>query len=149
VLAPNDLNDPEDIMNADVATSPLAAPDTRSSRVQIWTGRVLTGLVSVLLLVDAAAKLVPLAPVVEATQRLGFGVDVIRPIGFVLAASTILHLVRRTQLLGALLVTAYLGGATATHVHTQTSFWCPVLMGTLLWIAYGLRSSQLRSFVLS
>ena len=66
-----------------------------------------------------------------------------------LAVSTLLHLIPRTQLLGALLVTAYLGGATATHVHTGTPFWFPVVMGVILWIAYGLRSPQLRALVLS
>ena len=57
--------------------------------------------------------------------------------------------VRRTQLVGAVLVSAYLGGATATHVHSGTPFWFPVVMGVILWIAYGLRSPQLRALVLS
>ena len=127
----------------------LASPPLALSRAGIWTGRVLTGLVVAFLLVDAVAKLIPLAAVVEATQKLGFGIDVIRPLGLVLAASTLLHLVRRTEILGAVLVTAYLGGATATHVHAGTPFWFPVVMGVILWIAYGLRSPQLRAFVLS
>ena len=108
-----------------------------------------TGLVAAFLSVDAVAKLIPLAPVVEATQNLGFSADVIRPLGLVLAVSTALHVVPRTRLLGAVLLSAYLGGATATHVHAGTPFWCPVAMGVILWIAYGLRSSQLRSLVLS
>lgn len=86
---------------------------------------------------------------VEASQKLGLGVDVIRPLGLVLLVSTLLHVVPRTQLLGAVLVTAYLGGATATHVLTGTPFWFPVVMGLVLWIAYGLRSPQLRTFVIS
>lgn len=124
----------------------LASPPVA---IRTWTGRVLTGLIAAFLLLDAVAKLIPLAPVVEATQKLGFSVDVIRPLGLVLAVSTLLHLVPRTQLVGAVLVTAYLGGATATHVHSGTPFWFPVVMGALLWIAYGLRSSQLRALVLS
>jgi DoxX-like family len=136
-------------MDAVLASPPLATRTTGTSRAGVWTGRVLTGLCAAFLLVDAIAKLIPLAPVVEGTLKLGFSVDVIRPLGLVLAASTLLHLVRRTQLLGAVLVTAYLGGATATNVHSGAPFWMPVVMGVILWIAYGLRSPQLRALVLS
>jgi hypothetical protein len=128
-----------------LASLPLA---TGTSRAGVWTGRVLTGLIATFLLVDAGAKLIPLTPVVEASQKLGIGVDLVRSLGVVLALSTLLHLARRTQLLGAVLVTAYLGGATATHVTTGTPFWFPVVMGVLLWVAYGLRNPQLRAFVL-
>ena len=133
-------------MNLVLPSPPQA---TTSSRTSVWIGRVLTGIIASFLLVDAVAKLIPLAPVVEGTRRLGFSVDVIRPLGLVLAVSTLLHLARRTQLLGAVLVTAYLGGATATHVHAATPFWFPVVMGVLFWIAYGLRNPQLRALVLS
>ena len=136
-------------MDTALASPPLAIPTTGTSRAGVWTGRVLAGLIVAFLLVDAVAKLIPLAPVVEGTQKLGFSVDVIRPLGLVLAVSALLHVVRRTQLLGAVLVTAYLGGATATHVHSGTPFWFPVVMGVVLWIAYGLRSQELRSLVLS
>ncbi|HEY4187657.1 MAG TPA: DoxX family protein [Polyangia bacterium] len=129
---------------------PVALPFTvRGPRTLLWTGRVLTGLIAAVLLVDAIAKLLQLAPVVEGTQKLGFAISVIRPLGVVLALSTLLHLIPRLQLLGAVLVTAYLGGATATLVHAGTPFWFPVAMGTLLWIAYYLRSPRLRSFLAS
>lgn len=132
-----------------LAPPPLGAAPVGPSRVGVWTGRVLTGLILAFLLLDAVGKLIPLALVVEATQKLGLSVDVVRPLGLVLAVSSVLHLLRRTQLVGAVLVTAYLGGATATHVHSNTPIWFPVVMGTLLWIAYGLRSPQLRALALS
>lgn len=137
-------------MNHLLSSPPLTAEagTATGSRGQIWTGRVLTGLVVAFLLVDAGAKLVPLAPVVEASQKLGIGMGVIRSLGLVLAVSTLLHVFRRTQLLGAVLVTAYLGGATATHVLSSTPFWFPIMMGVVLWVGYGLRSRQLRSLVL-
>ena len=122
---------------------------THGSRAQVWTGRVLTGLIVAFLLLDAIGKLIPLAPVVEGTQKVGYAVDVIRPLGVVLAVSALLHLIRPTQFVGAVLLTAYLGGATATHVRIGTPFWMPVLMGVILWIAYALRSSRLRAFILS
>jgi hypothetical protein len=143
-------NIPEDLMDTALASPPVTTTTTTgTSRVGVWTGRVVTGLIVAFLLVDAGAKLVPLAPVVEASQKLGISLDVVRTLGLVLAVSTVLHVIRRTQLLGAVLVTAYLGGATATHVNSGTPFWFPVAMGVLLWIAYGLRSPQLRALVLS
>ena len=130
-----------------LASSPLIV--TRGSPALVWTGRVLTGLIVAFLLLDALGKLLMLAPVIEGTQKVGYAIEVIRPLGFVLAVSALLHLVPRTQFLGAVLLTAYLGGATATHVRMGAPFWMPVVMGVLLWVAYVLRSSQLRAFVLS
>jgi len=117
-----------------------------ASRAQVWTGRVLTGLIVAFLVLDATGKLIPLAPVIEGTQRLGYAVEIIRPLGVVLAVSTLLHVLGRTQLLGAVLLTAYLGGATATLVRAGMPFWFPVAMGALLWISYYLRSPRLRAF---
>lgn len=123
-------------------TTPLAA---RSSRTSLWVGRAFTGLVIAFLLADALAKLMAVAPVVEATQRLGYAVAVIRPLGVLLAVSALLHLIPRTQLIGALLLTAYLGGATATHVRSGTPFWFPVVLGAIIWLTYYLRSPSLRA----
>jgi hypothetical protein len=128
--------------------TPTTSLGAHSSRILLWIGRVLTGLVVTFLLVDAIAKLIPLAPVVEASRQLGFAVEVIRPLGVVLA-STLLHVIPRTQFIGALLLTAYLGGATATHVHTGTPFWFPVVMGVIIWVTYYLRSPSLRALLLS
>ena len=132
------------------ATLPARQLDTRRpSRAPLWVGRVVGGLVVAFLLADALAKLLVLPAVVEATQRLGYSVGVIRPLGVVLALATLLHIIPRTQFLGALLVTAYLGGATATHVHSGTPFWFAVGMGAILWVTYFLRSPHLRAFLLS
>jgi hypothetical protein len=132
--------------NVLVSTNRLGAGNSRTS---LWTGRVLTGLVVTFLLLDALAKLMVLAPVVEATRQLGYAVGVIRPLGVLLAVSTLLHVFPRTQFVGALLLTAYLGGATATHVRSGTPFWFGVAMGAIIWIAYYLRSPSLRAFFLS
>jgi len=130
-----------------VLISPLRSPP--ESRALAITGRVLTGLIVTFLLLDAIGKLVPVEPVIEGTQKLGYAVEVIRPLGVVLGVSTLLHVIPRTQLVGAVLLTAYLGGATATHVRTGTPFWFAITMGVVLWIAYGLRSPRLRAFLLS
>ena len=118
-----------------------------TSKHTVWIGRTLSGLVAAFLALDAAMKLVLVTPVVEATERLGYPMATARPLGLVLLASTILSLVPRTQVIGALLVTAYLGGATATHVRVGDPFWFPIAMGVLLWAGLVLRTPRLRALL--
>jgi len=113
----------------------------------VWTGRILTGLIVAFLLVDSVGKLIPLAAYVEGTKQAGYAVELLRPLGFLLAIPTLLHLVPRTQFFGALLLTAYFGGAVATHVRAGTSFWFPVVFCIILWAAYVMRSARLRAFL--
>ena len=118
-----------------------------TSKQTVWLGRTLSGLVAAFLALDAVMKLVLVTPVVEATERLGYPIATARPLGLVLLASTILSLVPRTQVIGALLVTAYLGGATATHVRVGDPFWFPIAMGVLLWAGLVLRTPRLRALI--
>ena len=135
---------------ANVAPSPVTlARSSSEPRALVWTGRVLTGLIVAFLLVDAIGKLMPLAPYVEGTQKVGFGIELLRPLGLALAIPTLLHVIPRTQFFGAVLLTAYFGGAVATHVHVGTSFWFPVAFGVILWLAYAMRCPRLRTFLLS
>ncbi len=129
-----------------VATPTVSEPASRSTWL-VWTGRALTFLVAAFLLFDGAIKLVPIAAVIEAMPRLGYAVELARPIGLVLVACTALHLLPRTQLLGALLVTAYLGGATASHVRVGAPYWFPILMGVILWAGFACRSPRLRALL--
>jgi hypothetical protein len=133
----------------DDRSSRLSGASRAPRRTGLWIGRVVTGLCAAFLLVDAGGKLLMLAPYVEGTRQVGYALGVLRPLGVVLALATLLHLFARTQLLGALLLTAYLGGATATHVRMGQAFWFPVAMGAILWIAYALRSPRLRALILS
>jgi hypothetical protein len=135
--------------NVLTSTTILGARSPRASRTGLWIGRVLTGLCGAFLLFDALGKLLMLAPYVEGTLKVGYTIGVLRPLGVVLALSTLLHLLPRTQFVGALLLTAYLGGATATHVRIGQPFWFPIAMGAILWIAYALRSRSLRALILS
>ena len=118
-----------------------------TSKRTVWVGRILSGLVAAFLALDAVMKLVLITPVVEATERLGYPIATARPLGLVLLASTILSLVPRTQVIGALLVTAYLGGATATHVRVGDPFWFPIAVGVLLWAGLVLRTPRLRALL--
>ena len=87
-----------------------------ASRGALRTGAVLSALAALFLLFDGAMKLVKPAPVVEATVQLGFSEGVIVPLGIVLLVCTALYLLAPTAVLGAILLTGYLGGAVATHV---------------------------------
>ena len=127
--------------------SPTAPPAALPSKKLLWTGRVLTGLVATFLLFDGVIKLIPIAAVIGAMRRLGYPVEIARHLGLLLVTCTLLHLISRTQVLGALLLTAYLGGAIATHVRVGDSFWFPVVMGVLLWVGLSLRRPSLRALL--
>jgi hypothetical protein len=120
------------------------------SKVALWTGRVLSILPALFLLFDAVMKLVKPAPVVEATIRMGYSESVILPLGIILLVSTILYLIPRTAVLGAILLTGYLGGAVDAHVRAGDTLFemlFPVIFGALLWGGLVLRDRGLRSFV--
>jgi hypothetical protein len=131
-----------------VLTSPALVAAPVSNKL-VWTGRVLTGLAVAFLVFDAVVKLVPIAVVVESCQRLGFPAELARNLGLVLLGSTLLHVIPRTQVVGTLLLTAYLGGATATHVRIGDPFWFPILMGIILWAGLCLRNPRLRGLLVA
>lgn len=102
------------------------------------------------LLVDALMKFVKPAAVVEATVQLGYPESVILPLGIVLAVSTILYLVPRTAILGAILLTGYLGGAVATHVRVggpAFSIIFPIVFGILIWAGLYLRDPRMSAVI--
>ena len=115
----------------------------------LWAGRIASGLPALFLLVDGVMKLVKPAPVVEGTIRLGYPESVILPLGIVLIACTIVYLIPRTSILGAILLTGYLGGAVATHVRVGEAFSVsfPILFGVLLWGGLYLRDDRLRALI--
>jgi hypothetical protein len=120
------------------------------SKTTLWAGRGLSGLAALFLLMDGVMKLVKPAPVVEATLRLGFPESALTAVGIVLIACTVLYLVPRTAILGAMLLTGYLGGAVATHVRAASTAFetvFPVIFGIILWGGLWLRDSRLRALV--
>lgn len=116
-----------------------------------WAGYIISGLPALLLLLDAIGKLVKPEPVVTGTLELGYHESVIVPLGIVLLGATILYLVPRTAILGAILITAYLGGAVATHVRVGNPLFThtlvPVYLGILIWFGLYLRDERLRALV--
>src|SRR5262245_10564955 len=113
------------------------------SKGSLWTGRILSWLPALFLIVDAVAKFMKPAPVVEATVKLGYSETAIVPIGALLLVSTILYLIPQTCVLGAILLTGYLGGAVATHVRAGSPMFThvlfPVYFGIMIWLGLYLR----------
>ena len=126
------------------------AEPTSVSKKAVWAGRIISWLPALFLLVDAVFKLIKPAPVVEATVRLGYPESLIVGLGIVLLLCTILYLIPITSVLGAILLTGYLGGAVATHVRVGESLFSivfPIIFGVLLWFGLYLRDSRLRSLI--
>lgn len=120
------------------------------SKKTLWAGRIVSGLPALFLLVDAVMKLIKPAPVVEGTVQLGYSESVIVPLGIVLLVCTVLYLIPRTAILGAILLTGYLGGAVATHVRAGEGAFpilFPIFFGLLLWGGLWLRDERLRALV--
>ena len=103
------------------------------------------------LLFDSVSKLVLEQHVVEATTKIGYPLDVIRPLGFIGLACTILYAIPRTSILGAILLTGYLGGAIASKVRIEDPMFSSVLFGLyfgiLVWGGLYLRDERLRALV--
>ena len=120
------------------------------SKGALWAARIITGLVALFLLMDGVMKLVKPAFVVEETMRLGYPERVIVPIGIVLIVCTILYLIPKTAVLGAILLTGYLGGAVATHVRAGEPVFSVVfaiVFGVLVWLGLYLRNPTLRLLI--
>ena len=120
------------------------------SNKALWTGRILSALAALFLLADGVAKLFKPAPVVEGTVQLGYPESVIVGLGIVLTACTILYLIPRTSVLGAILLTGYLGGAVATHVRVGGPLFnviFPDIFGALVWGGLYLRDARLRALI--
>jgi hypothetical protein len=115
-----------------------------------WLGWVLSGLAIAFLLMDAAMKLLALPIAVEAGGELGFaGADMARGLGIILLVCTLLYVAPQTAVLGAVLLTGYLGGAVATHVRVGSPLFTHILfgvyLGLVLWGGLYLRDARLRA----
>lgn len=124
---------------------------TTTSRKALWTGRIMTGLVATFLAVDAIAKLVRIQPVIEGSQQLGYPPSTVLTIGVLLLGSLIVYLIPRTALIGAVLLTGYLGGAIATHIRVENPLFShtlfPTYVAALIWGGLYLRDRRVRALL--
>lgn len=116
-----------------------------------WAGLIMSGLVVLFLLFDAAIKLVPLEVVTTTMTALGYPAELARTLGILTLICTVLYAVPRTSVLGAILLTAYLGGAIATHVRIGSPLFSHTLfgvyLGLLAWGGLFLRDRRLRDLI--
>jgi hypothetical protein len=121
-----------------------------NSKGALWTGRIISWLAAAFMLLDGVMKLVKPAPVVEGTLKLGYPESTITGIGITLLLCTALYLIPRTSILGAALVTGYLGGAVASQVRVGADLFSlafPVIFGVLVWLGLWLRNERLRNLL--
>jgi hypothetical protein len=118
------------------------------SAPRLWAGRIMSALAILFLLFDTAGKLLRLTPFVEGTTQLGYPASAVLGIGIIELLCLVSYLIPRAAILGAVLLTGYLGGAVATHVRlgsplfTHTLF--PIYVGVLIWGGLYLRDPRLR-----
>jgi hypothetical protein len=117
----------------------------------VWAGRLLSGLVVVFLLFDGAIKLIPLDIVVETSQQLRIPVELARPLGVITLLCTILYAIPRTSVLGAIVLTGYMGGAIYTHLRVGSPLFSHTLFGVYLslfiWGGLWLRDPRVRALI--
>ena len=120
------------------------------SKKMLWAGRIISALPTLFLLLDGIMKLFKPTFVIDATVQLGYQESVIFALGIVLTTCTILYVIPRTSVLGAILLTGYLGGAVASHLRADASLFAvsfPIIVGVLVWGGLVLRDSQLRLLI--
>ena len=112
--------------------------------MRLWTGRIIGAWIVLFLAFDGIVKILKVSGAVEGTVRVGYPDRLIVPIGIVELACVAAYIIPRTSIIGAILLTGYLGGATATQVRVENP-WAllPVLMGVLTWAALWLRDGSL------
>jgi hypothetical protein len=127
-----------------------AAGGQAISKVQVWAGRILSGVAALFFVMDGVMKLLKPAFVVKATVELGYPESEIVGIGVVLLVCTLLYVFPRTSILGAILLTGYLGGAIASKVRIEAK-WSDVVFalvfGCLVWTGLWLRDTRVRNFL--
>ncbi|MDB5289091.1 MAG: rane protein [Phycisphaerales bacterium] len=138
------------MMQAFVDGSATASGQTISN-MQLWAGRVISGLAALFFLMDGVMKLVKPAVVVKASvQELGYPESAIVGIGVVLLACTLLYVFPRTAIFGAILLTGYLGGAVASQVRVNAK-WSnivfPLVFAFLAWGGLWLRDIRVRNLL--
>jgi hypothetical protein len=121
------------------------------SRGRLWTGRVLSTLGVLFLVMDAVMKLMKLQPVLDTFPKLGWPVSLVIPLGTLLLLCVIVYVIPQTSMLGAILLTGYLGGAVATHTRIGDPLFSHILFPTyialLLWGGLFLREERLRALL--
>ncbi|MGZ6104880.1 MAG: DoxX family protein [Vulcanimicrobiaceae bacterium] len=121
-----------------------------SSEKRLWAGRIVSAIAVLFLLLDGVIHVMNIAPVVEAFARLGFPDTLALYIGIIELVCIAVYVIPRTAVLGAVLLTGYLGGAVATQVRAGSTLFeamFPIILGVLIWSGLLLRDDRLRALI--
>ena len=122
-----------------------------SGKGMIWAGRIVSALPILFLTFDSVIKLIKIQAVNDAMAQLGYPDSLSRPLGALLLACVLVYVIPQTSVLGAILLTGYLGGAVATHLRHQDPLFShvlfPVYVGVLVWLGIFLRDKRIRALV--
>jgi hypothetical protein len=125
-------------------SDPNVAPVSKAS---LWAGYIASAVPVLMLLFSGALKLAKPTAVVEEFDRLGWPERLILGLGVMEIACAVLYAIPRTAVLGAILITGYLGGAVATHLRIGDPFFGPIIPGVLVWVGLYLRDARLRALL--
>jgi DoxX-like family len=125
----------------------LAMQSAPTSKKMLWAGWVIGTLPALLLIASAVGKLTKADAVVEGFTAMGWNPDLARGLGVVELLCAIIYLVPQTSVLGAILLTGYMGGAIATHVRLGEAIYTQTILGVLFWLGLYLRDARIRALL--
>ena len=120
------------------------------SKGRLWTGRIISAVVVLFLLFDSITKVLKVRAVMEASAQLGYSANTIFTIGLILLVCTVFYIIPQTAVLGAILLTGYLGGAVAANLRIGSSMFntlFPIVFAALAWTGLFLRESRLAALI--
>lgn len=120
------------------------------SKGRLWTGRVISALVVLFLLFDGITKVMKVRAVMEASAQLGYPANAIVTIGIILLVCTVFYIIPQTAVLGAILLTGYLGGAVAANMRIGSAMFntfFPIVFAALAWVGIFLREPRLGTVI--
>jgi hypothetical protein len=118
-----------------------------NGKVIVWTGRGISILVSLLFLVSSVMKLRGGADVTQGMSHLGLPESLVVPLAILEMSCVVLYLIPATSVVGAILLTGYIGGAICTHLRVGDPFFLQIAIGVFIWLALYLREERLRSLI--
>jgi hypothetical protein len=125
--------------------SDFATP--KAAKAMFWVGCVVSALPVLALTMSGVFKLTKPPEVVEGVAKLGWSENLLLTLAIIELGCTVVYVIPWTSVLGAILLTGYLGGATATHVRVGDPWYSPVIVGALVWLGLFLRDSRVRALV--
>lgn len=117
------------------------------SKTMLWTGRIISALPVLLFVVTGMFGVLKPAAAMQGAAHYGFPDGVLLRVTIVEIVCAILYVIPRTAVLGAILLTGYLGGAVVTHVRVGEPFFIPIIVGIMVWAGLYLRDARLRALI--